>query len=65
MKCIKQSDGKVLRVKDGTAESLVTNEGAVFIKKAEWKKDNPEHQKRSETQKKIDEKNAKKKEENK
>lgn len=47
MKCVKTKGGEVKRIADDEAQELVRSGDATFVPKGEWKKDNPEHEKRA------------------
>jgi len=62
MKCIKNQNGKIERVKDKLAQQLVNAGQATFVKKSEWRKTDSEWKSRSDALKAF-EANKKKKEE--
>ncbi len=37
MKCIKSTDGTIVRIKDKLAHEKVTKDGYVYVSKSEWK----------------------------
>lgn len=61
MICIKENNGKISRVKTGLAREMVADGKATFIKKSEWRKIDPDWEKRSIEGKKIRDKQAKEK----
>lgn len=48
MKCVRTKSGEVTRVDNDVAETMVRSGEATFVPRSEWKKDNPEHDKRAE-----------------
>ena len=52
MKCIKKNGGEIKRLADKEAHNLVEEGKAVYIKKQEWKKNDPGWKQRSKAMKK-------------